>query len=92
MLDRIIVERAADAVERLGQCLACAQVPCRSTISGTTAWSFSGTRPAMIPAVPSGSRLLTRPSSSLAPAGASTPASQLDRTSRYGARFSRSKS
>jgi hypothetical protein len=55
---------------------------CRSTIIGTVARSFSGTTAATIPAVPSGSKLLTRPSSSPEPAGASTPESQLERTSR----------
>src|SRR5215475_7979409 len=59
---------------------------------GTAATSLTGTTLATIPAAPSGTRLLTRPSSSSAPTGAVTPDSQLDRTSQCGACRKRSKS
>src|SRR6266700_7886279 len=65
---------------------------CRASISGTTAASLTGRTLAMIPTVPSGTRLAVRPSSSSAPAGAEIPESQLERTRRYGARRSRSRS
>ena len=61
-------------------------------MTGTAARSLTGTMLATMPAAPSGTRLLTRPSSSSAPTDAATPESQLERIIQYGAWPSRSRS
>ncbi len=61
-------------------------------MSGTVAGSLTGTTLATTPAEPSEIRALTSPRSSSAPTATPTAELQLDRTTRYGARFSRSRS
>jgi hypothetical protein len=82
----------AGVAQSFSQACAAAQLPVGAIISGTTAVSFTGTTLATIAAVRSGISELASPSTSSAPAGATTPESQLVSTSWRGPWRNRSRS